>query len=335
MMIVGLSVLTFIISLFGVFWVRQQAGTKLIDVPNERSSHTRPTPRGGGVGFVVAFALTSGLWFLLSRNHTVCSPVFWLILLQLIGIGIWDDRFRVPVKTRYLVQLSVAIALIIYFGVFPFPGLENIDGIWTIIPFVLTIIGLTAMINFYNFMDGIDGLVAGVSAVQLGFLAVWFQQPEWWLLVAALLGFLYWNWSPAKIFMGDAGSTFLGCIVMTAFLAYNGDILQHWVALVITFPLTIDAIYTIIRRLIRYENIFKAHRTHLYQRLHQAGWSHAQVTSAYVLLTLILGLLINWFSATGALLGTLIVVASIAIGELYLAFNWNRPKNLSEQRSDK
>ena len=80
----------------------------------------------------------------------------------------------------------------------------------------LTLIGITAFINFYNFMDGLDGLVAGTTAVQLGFLALYLHQPVLWLLVAALLGFLRWNWFPAQIFMGDAGSTVLGATVAIA-----------------------------------------------------------------------------------------------------------------------
>ncbi|MGK5094027.1 glycosyltransferase family 4 protein [Deltaproteobacteria bacterium TL4] len=323
---IGLSVLTFLLSLFGVFWVRQHSGDKLVDIPNERSSHTSPTPRGGGIGFVIAFALTSLLWFLSGSNVIVCSPIFWLVLLPLVGVGILDDRFSVPAKFRYLMQGGVSLTIIAYFEVFPFPYLEGWGG--TFMASVLTFIGMTAMINFYNFMDGIDGIVAGVSSIQLGFLAIWFQQPEWWLLVASLLGFLYWNWSPAKIFMGDTGSTFLGCVIMTAFLAYEGNTLQHWYALVITFPLTIDAVYTIVRRLLRHENIFQAHRSHLYQRLHQAGWSHARVTSLYMGLTLILGSLIHWFALTGAILGTFVVAGSLVAGERYLALNQEKTSNL-------
>jgi Fuc2NAc and GlcNAc transferase len=155
---------------------------------------------------------------------------------------------------------------------------------------LLTIIGMTAFINFYNFMDGLDGLVAGVTAVQLGFLALWLNQPILWLLVAALLGFLYWNWSPAKIFMGDVGSTTLGAVVAIAFLSSNNTPASAWSAIAITLPLIGDAIYTLCRRLLRGENIFKAHRSHLYQRLQQSGWPHAQVATTYMGITFLIAL---------------------------------------------
>ncbi|MGV2391304.1 MAG UNVERIFIED_CONTAM: hypothetical protein LVR29_33775 [Microcystis novacekii LVE1205-3] len=100
-------------------------------------------------------------------------------------------------------------------------------------------------------MDGLDGLVAGCTAVQLGFLALYFQQPILWLLVAALVGFLLWNWSPAKIFMGDVGSTSLGAIVAMVLLNTQGNQGQAWSALTITFPLIGDAIYTLICRLLK------------------------------------------------------------------------------------
>ena len=188
---------------------------------------------------------------------------------------------------------------------------------------ILTVISLTALINFYNFMDGLDGIVASVSAIQFAFLAFYLNQPLWWLLVAALLGFLYWNWSPAKIFMGDVGSTFLGATIAIAILNTNSNPVMAWSALAITLSLTADAIYTIICRLIRRENIFQAHRTHLYQRLQQSGVSHAQVAIIYCLVTIAISILIMNFNALGSWLSLLLVISLIALGELYLRFQKN------------
>ena len=180
-------------------------------------------------------------------------------------------------------------------------------------------IGFTALINFYNFMDGLDGLVAGVSATQLAFLSAWYHQPVLWFWVAALLGFLYWNWSPAKIFMGDAGSTTLGAIVGISLLSSpQADMGLSWMTLTILLPLVGDAIYTLFRRLLKGENIFQAHRTHIYQRLNQVGWPHSRVAGVYILFTLLLAGGLNTLGSLAAwvALGTVPVV--IATAELYL-----------------
>jgi UDP-N-acetylmuramyl pentapeptide phosphotransferase/UDP-N-acetylglucosamine-1-phosphate transferase len=177
---------------------------------------------------------------------------------------------------------------------------------------------MTAVINFYNFMDGLDGLVAGTTLIQLGFLAFYLNQPLLWLIFAAILGFLYWNWSPAKIFMGDAGSTVLGATIACSLLNNHNDTLQAWSALAITLPLLGDAIYTLIRRLIKRENIFKAHRSHLYQRLQQIGWSHAQVSSTYIAITIIIAMGIALFNGIAAWIALAAVAGIISIAEIYL-----------------
>lgn len=271
---------------------------QLLDIPNDRSSHTRPTPRGGGLGFILAFTLTAAF--------TQPNPLaVFLVLAPLACISFLDDRCHVPAKFRYLVQLLAAALAIAQFGTFPLFAL----------PFIA--IAFTAFINFYNFMDGLDGLVASTAALQLAFLAVTLNQPLWWLLVAALLGFLYWNWSPAKIFMGDVGSTVLGAGIAIALL--NSPTPSHlWTALPITFPLIGDATYTLIRRLLKSENIFQAHRTHLYQRLHQSGWTHSQVALAYLFVTAAIGFSISTFGLIGSVSSLGLIVGAIAGGEIYL-----------------
>lgn len=202
---------------------------------------------------------------------------------------------------------------------FPQPWLESLGTVGFGIAIATTIIGLTALINFYNFMDGMDGLVAGVSAVQLGFMAVWSQEPVLWLLVSALVGFLYWNWSPAKIFMGDVGSTFLGAVMAITLLNQTGTVEQSWSALAITLPITGDAIYTLFCRAIRGENIFKAHRSHIYQRLHQAKWSHGRVAAVYMGVTVALALLIYGYGSLGAWISLIGVAIAILVAERYLS----------------
>lgn len=291
----------------------------LLDIPNDRSSHTQPTPRGGGLGFVMAFALTSVAVAVLDWQFSRDVISIWAALIPLVIVGIFDDRGDVPARIRYLVQLAAAGIAIAIYDAFPQPWLTQFGTMGSAIAIGLTLIGMTAIINFYNFMDGLDGLVAGVSAVQLTYLAVEINQPILLLLVVALLGFLWWNWSPAKIFMGDVGSTVLGAMIAIALLHQSDDTVRAWSSLAITLPLIADAIYTLVRRVIRKENIFKPHRTHLYQRLQQSGWSHAQVATAYILVTVGIALNLHFFEATGALLSVVEVICAIALGERYLS----------------
>jgi UDP-N-acetylmuramyl pentapeptide phosphotransferase/UDP-N-acetylglucosamine-1-phosphate transferase len=178
---------------------------------------------------------------------------------------------------------------------------------------------MTALINFYNFMDGLDGLVAGITIIQLGFIALIGNQPLWFLMIAAIIGFLWWNWSPAKIFMGDVGSTFLGALVAIALLnyAHNYSVTQSWSALTITLPIVGDTTYTLICRMRRGENIFQSHRTHLYQRLQKLGWSHSQVTISYMIFTSAIALNLYLFGNLGAWINLIITLLAIIILEMY------------------
>ncbi|WP_309143845.1 glycosyl transferase family 4 [Oscillatoria sp. HE19RPO] len=222
-----LSLITFLLSLLTTGWLKQRFSQNLLDIPNDRSSHSQPTPRGGGLGFIIAFVAITlstpifSTYFpkLFPENLFPLTPPqtfllqLWAILTPLALIGILDDKHNLPASIRYLVQLTCASIAIFCFGPFSQPWLTPWGTAGHIIAILLTLIAITALINFYNFMDGLDGLVAGVTTVQLGFLALYLNQPLWWLLAAALLGFLWWNWSPAKIFMGDVGSTVLGAAV--------------------------------------------------------------------------------------------------------------------------
>lgn len=324
-----LLLLLFVLSLALTGLVRRYALKKsLLDIPNDRSSHVQPTPRGGGLGFLVAFGI--GL-ILISffANESVQSDVFLgLILLPLAIVGFLDDRYNLPSLVRYGVQLGVAVLAILHYGIFPQPWLTNFGTIGIIFAGLLTVIGFTALINFYNFMDGLDGIVASVTALQLSFIALYLNQPIWWLLIIALLGFLWWNWSPAKIFMGDVGSTVLGASIAIALIQTN-DVTLGWSSLAITLPITADTIYTLFVRLGRRENIFQAHRTHIFQRLQQSGWSHPQVALTYSGLTIVIAILTFSFGAIGSILSLMITILAIITAELYL----KRPKLTKTQIS--
>lgn len=326
MLFLLVPLVSFAIALLSVGWIKERFRQALLDLPNERSAHTQPTPRGGGLGFIIGFAIACLVALVLNPFSLLgVEPFFvlqlWLVLIPLAVVGMIDDRGNVPAAVRYLVQLLAAGIAVAGFGIFPQPWLTQWGGAGVGVAVALTMIGITATINFYNFMDGLDGLVAGVTAVQLGFLALELDQPLFWGLVAALGGFLVWNWSPAKIFMGDVGSTVLGASVAIALLQTNSTT-QAWSTLAVTLPIVGDAIYTLVRRLLRQENIFKAHRSHLYQRLQQAGWSHAQVATTYIAIAAGVALAISTLGAVGSWLSLVGVVGAIGLGEVYL--QWKR-----------
>jgi UDP-N-acetylmuramyl pentapeptide phosphotransferase/UDP-N-acetylglucosamine-1-phosphate transferase len=254
---------------------------RLLDQPNARSSHQQPTPRGGGVAFVLVAALANVI-FLVGvhlRPLDLLQSGLLLIAVPLSVVGFFDDRYSLSASCRYGAQVFTALLLL---------WLSPIPLFWLMLPLVL--VAVTAIINFTNFMDGLDGLVAGCMAVALSALALKLTAP-WplWALVGALLGFLLWNWSPAKVFMGDVGSTFLGAV-------FAGLVLQapNWPEaiglLLVCTPLLGDACFCVPRRLLAGQRVFQAHRLHLFQRLHQAGWPHARVSSLYIAATAVLAL---------------------------------------------
>lgn len=259
---------------------------RLLDQPNARSAHRRPTPRGGGVAFVLVAAAASGLALLMP----MASPqaLLPLVALPLALVGLLDDRLDLPAAWRYGVQLATALAILLLS-----PLIAGLDGwVWLLGPVLL--IAVTAVINFTNFMDGLDGLVAGCMAVAVATAALRFQAPApLWSLVGGLLGFLLWNWSPARVFMGDVGSTFLGA-VFAALVLQATTWPEALALLLVATPLLGDACLCVPRRLLAGQRVFQAHRLHLFQRLHQAGWPHARVSSLYIAATAVLAIALLW-----------------------------------------
>lgn len=314
-------ILTFLISVLVTGSVRSYALKKsLIDIPNERSSHVVPTPRGGGLGFIIGFAVS--LLVLPFFQVSDLSPDYFLglVLIPLAVIGFLDDRYNLPSSLRYTVQLSAAIIAVVHYGSFPQPWLDILGTGGIVLAMGLTTIGLTALINFSNFMDGLDGFVTSVTAIQLAFLGFYLNQPIWYLLIAALLGFLCWNWPPAKIFMGDVGSTVLGAVIAIA-LIQSPNATVAWSSLAITLPITADTIYTLIVRLSRKENIFEAHWSHIFQRLQQSGWTHAQVSLTYCGLTIAIAILVFTWGAIGSIISVVMSILGIVVVEFCLTRN--------------
>ena len=264
-----------------------QLRRRLLDQPNARSSHRQPTPRGGGLAFVAVSSVSSGMALLSGQGFAAAALP--LLAAPLAVVGLLDDRHNLPASWRYGVQLlTAALMLGISLLVQRF-GLAVANGSWLLLSVLaLLVIAVTAVINFTNFMDGLDGLVAGCMAVTISALSLALTAP-WplWALVGSLLGFLLWNWSPAKVFMGDVGSTFLGAV-------FAGLVLQasSWPealgCLMVATPLLGDACLCVPRRLLAGQRVFQAHRLHLFQRLNQAGWSHARVSLTYIVATAVL-----------------------------------------------
>lgn len=271
---------------------------QILDRPNERSSHSVPTPRGGG-GAITVLVLLTALFSLkqINLNHgliyTTCAMIIaWL--------GWRDDVQSLSPKVRFAVQGVVAAISIWGLGYFksvtiPLLGVLPLDGVGLIITF-LWIIGLT---NAYNFMDGIDGMAGGVAvAGGLGWMMLASNAHipfAFWIalaIAASSLGFLGHNWAPAKIFMGDVGSTFLGytfAVLPLLSSDQSGDALMLGTLLMWTFIM--DAGVTFIRRVFQREDVFAPHRTHLCQRLATGGYKHSTVSLLYIFLTLLAGLL--------------------------------------------
>jgi UDP-N-acetylmuramyl pentapeptide phosphotransferase/UDP-N-acetylglucosamine-1-phosphate transferase len=290
-----LAVLSYIL----VYLIRHYVERRqILDHPNERSSHIRPTPRGGGLAIVI-LVIGTGLW---SANEVGWnrSLVYLVCGLVIAWLGWRDDLHSLSARVRFAVQGLVAVVSIYGLGYFkavtiPLFGEWQLGAVGVIITF-LWIIGLT---NAYNFMDGIDGLAGGVAfAGGLGWmlLATNAHSPfAFWIalaVAASSLGFLGHNWSPAKIFMGDVASTFLGytfAVLPLLSSDKSGDALMLGTLLMWTFIM--DAGVTFIRRALQRQNVFAAHRTHLYQRLVIGGYSHAAISALYMSLTLLAGLL--------------------------------------------
>lgn len=260
----------------------------LLDFPNSRSSHLIPVPRGGGVGIVVVF-LSSVVW--IHSRHLIPVRLAWALIgggLAIAIAGFLDDHFKLSPWPRLAVHtLAAGWALWCLGGTQPLQP-DSSDLIWTWMARAVDVAALVWLTNLFNFMDGIDGL-AGTEAVLVSvFGAVLMIQeglPGYsqlsWTLAAASLGFLVWNWPPAKIFMGDAGSGFLGFTLGTLALFSSRSkpqLLWPWLILLAAF--LVDATVTLLRRMISRARWYDAHRSHAYQHAAQTCTSHAKVTLA-------------------------------------------------------
>jgi Fuc2NAc and GlcNAc transferase len=245
----------------------------LVQAPNHRSSHSRPTPQGGGIGIVLS--VLGGAWPLGDGHYSLLFAAALVIAI----VGLWDDIFHVPVAMRLLVQASACLTAIIEIPVLP-------DG--QLFLLILLIAGVW-WINLFNFMDGIDGLAGSQAVFMLlaaAALAVMSQQgltvdPHWQLLpitAAATLGFLIWNLPRARLFMGDVGSTFLAFVLFVAcLLSVRAGWLSFPIWLILAAVFVTDATVTLLIRIARGKRWIEAHRSHIYQHLAVMWKGHGRV----------------------------------------------------------
>lgn len=281
---------------FGVFavaftitgvWRQSRLGKSLLDLPNARSSHSQPTPRGGGVAIVAAFI--SGVAVFAIRD-----PMSWQEIVVLIfasgavaGVGILDDLGTISVSARLFGQLLAAVVVVAVIG--GAPSVAILGRVWNlgIAGNVLAVIYLVWILNLYNFMDGIDGIAAmegftvcvGAALILLARVPSLNLWPVSLLLGASSLGFLLWNFPSAKIFMGDVGSGFLGFVIGILSLITTSvapEMLWSWLILLGVF--IVDATITLARRVLRRERFYEAHRSHAYQHAARKLGVHWPVT---------------------------------------------------------
>jgi len=314
--------IAFVLSLLLTWLVRFYAIKKaIIDIPNDRSSHTVPTPRGGGLAFVIVW-FGFLIWF--KAMGQIDENLFLALLssLPLVIIGILDDMLHMSPKVRMIIQiLSASLALYFLGGLKVLDvGLFKIELYWLLIP--LSLIGILWSVNLYNFIDGIDGYAATQAIVVFGTIALLFMDVLAVILAASVAGFLVWNWQKARIFMGDVGSTLLGFNVAVFAIYYQNEKGISLIVFLLLFAIFwMDATITLFRRFRNKEKLSQAHRKHAYQRLVQSGWSHQKTVLVALLFNfLMIGLAfaVTQFSQHSfwfILIGLLIVYSFIKIAD--------------------
>ncbi|CAM4013880.1 putative undecaprenyl-phosphate N-acetylglucosaminyl 1-phosphate transferase [Pseudomonas reidholzensis] len=314
---------------------RYALSRSLIDVPNARSSHTVPTPRGGGVAIVLSFLVGLPIaWWSGSISLAVMAALAGAGGLVAV-IGFMDDHGHIAARWRLLGHFVAAIWALFWLG--GVPPLQvfgmHLDLGW--LGVILAALYLVWMLNLYNFMDGIDGL-ASVQAMcaALGMGAIYLQSGHaelvWPVLSlgVAVAGFLFWNFPPAKIFMGDAGSGFLGfSLAVLSLQAAWADSQLFWSWLILMGVFIVDATLTLVQRLRRGQKVYEAHRTHAYQYASRRYGRHLPVTLAVLGINLLWLLPLAWAVAYLGLDGLIgVLVAYLPLLALAIKFDAGTPE---------
>ena len=209
-MLINIFFLSILLNYFFTYFLVNISKNFFLDKPNSRSMHEKPTLTGGGIGFVLTSVLLS--FFVDNLLFRICLP--------LALVGLIDDFFSLKNIYRYLVQVLTSI-FIIFQSNLVLNYTENFNQFIFLPVIIFLSVFITAIINFINFMDGIDGLIGSTLIILFGFVAFKIDV-SFLIIIGGLIGFLFWNWHPSKIFMGDTGSTFIGALYAGSIL--NSDI---------------------------------------------------------------------------------------------------------------
>ena len=315
-----------IVGFTSTLFIRKSAlKTNRLDVPNERSSHTSPTPRGAGLAVVVAFLL--GLIALLVEN-TISDEVFLAIAipgLVVALIGWLDDRGHLTsAKWRLIGHFACASLAVWLTGGLPELPLANSTIDFGLAGNIAAVFYLVWMLNLFNFMDGID-LITGVQTVTtsagVAMLLLISTESDFWkifaVLTASILGFLFFNLPPAKIFLGDVGSGFIGfTTAVISLVVAKDEPLVAWAMIILLAVFVTDATITLLRRLLSREHVYVAHRTHAYQHLSKKLNRHLPVSLGVGAINLFFLLPIAWLVVESEIIpifGLLISFVPLAI----------------------
>lgn len=278
--------LALVVAILLTWWmVSAHSPFAILDHPNERSLHARPVPRSGGIAIILGIA---GGWSWLMAKHGMPTPLIWVIVatLAVAAVSLLDDLFEMPARVRLPVHVLAAVLVL----------LGGVSLSWGWLGWIISLLGIVWMLNLYNFMDGMDGFASGMAFIGFGFLGIagllvgaQIYALYSWVVALAALGLLLFNFPPARIFMGDAGSATLGFLAATLSLwGIKLQLFPVWYPVLVFSPFVVDATVTLVRRGLRGEKVWQAHRQHYYQRLVQAGWGHQKtVLVEYALMILV------------------------------------------------
>jgi len=325
-----LALAAFLISALLTWVVRNYAVTKgVLDVPNARSSHKVTTPRGGGLAIVLTYLAGVSALFVLGWLPSRTTGALLAAGSVTAVVGFWDDHASLSARLRFTAHFVAAAIALAALGGMPSLSIMDVATLsgWLAQTFALLMV--VWFLNLYNFMDGIDGIAAlEAVTVALGGAAAAFISgypagvSACLLLAAASAGFLVWNFPPAKIFMGDVGSGFLGVVfgVLAIDAAIHSPVL-FWSWLILLGGFIVDATVTLLRRLVRGDPVYLAHRSHAYQRAARAIGRHRPVAIAFGAANVLWLLPFALLAATGRFPGEIaLVIAWLPL--IFLALWW-------------
>ena len=275
-------VVTFVI----ILWLTKYSAVKILDHPNHRSLHTKSVHRVGGVSLMLGVLVA---WTLLPA---VLPLSVWVGVCLLVLLFFSDDIFGLPIWLRLLVHCIAAVFLAVVL-------LFDTHG-WLIV--VIATIWIIWMSNLYNFMDGSDGLAGGMTLIGFSFygLAALIGENEMFAMInfsiaSAAMAFLFFNFYPARVFMGDAGAIPLGFLAaVLGILGWVESLWPVWFPLLVFSPFIVDASVTLAKRGLRGEKVWQAHREHYYQRLVKNGFGHRNTALLEYILMLAVGACAMW-----------------------------------------